>query len=124
MCNVGGVSLSARESSGWLTFALLAGVSFAGRQVSGHQRLLFPAFLCAGDPHAQTVPAEGSARRHADQQNVAPAGQGGFHDADADDWIELLLQGHASPVSVELSREETEAVVGVCAQRRLLMSTC
>lgn len=52
----------------------LAGVSFAGRQVSGHQRVLFPAFLCAGDPHAQTVPAEGSARRHADQQNAAPAG--------------------------------------------------
>lgn len=94
----------------------LAGVSFAGRQVSGHQRLLFPTFLCAGDPHAQTVPAEGSARRHADQQNAAPAGQGGFHDADADDWIEVLLQGQASPVSVELSREEMEAVVRVCAR--------
>lgn len=61
-----------------LDLSPLTAVWFAGRQVSGHQRLLFPAFLRAGHPHAQTVPAEGSARRHADEQNAASPGQGGF----------------------------------------------
>lgn len=70
-----------------LDLSPLTAVWFAGCQVSGHQRLLFPAFLCTGHPHAQTVPAEGSARRHADEQNAASPGEGGFHHARADGGV-------------------------------------
>lgn len=69
--------LMGRGTSGCLTSPLTR-VRLAGRQVSGHQRLLFPALLRARHPHAKAFPASGSARRHADQQDAAASGQGGL----------------------------------------------
>lgn len=100
-----------------------------GCEVSGHQWVLFPAFFCSCYPHTETVPAEGSARWYAYEQNSAATGQGTVNNTDihVDTAVNnLFMSRHHS--AAKTNSKEVDALSmrlhAVCQLQGILICRC